>query len=123
MNDDVLLKREEALLLFDEYKNLLTSSQQNIFSDYYLYDLSLSEIAEDEGISRQGVRHIIKKGEEELLRLETTLGLCAHYADLLEVASSLSRLVDLLKTNGSPKANEWISVIENAVQTILNKGV
>ena len=113
----------EITMLLDLYGEALTNKQRDYLNFYYNDDLSLSEIAEDEGISRQGVRHIIKKGEEELLRLETTLGLCAHYADLLEVASSLSRLVDLLKTNGSPKANEWISVIENAVQTILNKGV
>ncbi len=109
--------------LLDFYGEALDKHTRAIMRAYYEDDLSLSEIAEDEGISRQGVRHIIKKGEEELLRLETTLGLCAHYADLLEVASSLSRLVDLLKANGSPKANEWICVIENAVQTILNKGV
>ena len=45
---------------------------------------SLSEIAEGVGISRQGVRHVIKKGEEQLTFLEDSLGLADHYEELEE---------------------------------------
>ncbi len=109
--------------LLDFYGEALDEHTRSIMRAYYEDDLSLSEIAEGEGISRQGVRHIIKKGEEELLRLETSLGLCEHHADLQEVATSLSRLIDALSEDGSPKANEWIAILNGAVQTILNKGV
>ena len=109
--------------LLDFYGEVLDEHTRSIMRAYYEDDLSLSEIAEDEGISRQGVRHIIKKGEEELLRLEGSLGLCEHYEDLQSVATSLSALSDLLKADNSEKANEWIAVLDNAVQTILNKGV
>ena len=109
--------------LLDFYGEVLDEHTRTILRAYYEDDLSLSEIAEDEGISRQGVRHIIKKGEEELQRLETSLGLCEHYADLQEVASSLQSFIDMLKAGDAPKANEWIATLEGAVQTILNKGV
>ena len=109
--------------LLDFYGEALDEHTRSVMRAYYEDDLSLSEIAEDEGISRQGVRHIIKKGEEELLRLETALGLCEHYSNLQEVATSLSHFIDVLNEDGSPKAKEWTTILDNAVQTILNKGV
>lgn len=109
--------------LLDFYGEVLDEHTRTIMRAYYEDDLSLSEIAEDEGISRQGVRHIIKKGEEELFRLESSLGLCEHYDELQRVASSLSEFVEVLRDDGSSKANEWIAVLQNAVQIILNKGV
>ena len=109
--------------LLDFYGEALDEHTRSIMRAYYEDDLSLSEIADDEGISRQGVRHIIKKGEEELSRLETSLGLCEHHADLAQVASSLSRLIEEMERDTSPKANEWIATLRTAVQTILNKGV
>ena len=109
--------------LLDFYGEALDEHTRSVMRAYYEDDLSLSEIAEDEGISRQGVRHIIKKGEEELLRLENALGLCEHYSNLQDVATSLSRFIEVLNEDGSPKAKEWTLTLEEAVQTILNKGV
>ena len=59
--------------LLDFYGEVLDEHTRSILRAYYEDDLSLAEIAEDEGISRQGVRHIIKKGEEQLLFLEDKL--------------------------------------------------
>ena len=56
--------------LYGLYAAVLTDKQREIADQYFLCDLSLSEIAEGEEISRQGVRHLIKKGEEQLLFLE-----------------------------------------------------
>ena len=71
---------------------------EDIFTDpdvdaYYDSDLSLAEIAEDEGISRQGVRHIIKKGEEQLSFLEEKLGLCAYNERLVACTELLSEVL------------------------------
>ena len=52
MKDEIIVRREEVIELFDAYGELLTKTQQDLFKEYYLYDLSLSEIAEDRGISR-----------------------------------------------------------------------
>ena len=59
--------------LFDIYKNLLTKTQQSYLYDYYVLDLSLGEIAENNGISRQSVNDAIKKATKQLERYETAL--------------------------------------------------
>ena len=60
-------------ILCDLYGNLLTKKQQELIIDYYNNDLSLSEIAENNNITRQAVRDIIKKGEKKLLDYEQKL--------------------------------------------------
>ncbi len=61
--------------LLDFYGDVLTERKKEVLDMYYNEDLSLAEIAEQIGISRQGVRDLIKKAEEELLFLEEKLGL------------------------------------------------
>ena len=60
-------------MLIETYGKLLTEKQYQILNDYYNNDLSLSEIAENEGITRQAVRDIIKKGEKKLFEYEEKL--------------------------------------------------
>ena len=55
-------------MLFDFYGELLTDRQKEFFDLYYNEDLSLSEIAENEGISRQGVRDVIVRDKTGLIR-------------------------------------------------------
>lgn len=57
------------------YKELFTDKQQMYFEDYYMNDLSLSEIAENYGISRNAVHNQLKIVEEKVLYYEETLGL------------------------------------------------
>ncbi len=64
-------------LLLDFYGELLGDRQRDIITCYVCDDLSLSEIAENFGITRQGVRDSIRKSEEALLRYEECLGLYA----------------------------------------------
>jgi len=61
--------------LLDFYGDVLTERKKEVLDMYYNEDLSLAEIAEQIGISRQGVRELIKKAEDELLFLEEKLGL------------------------------------------------
>ena len=68
-------RKVEISLLCQTYGKLLTEKQLNILSDYYNLDLSLSEIAENENITRQAVRDIIKKGESKLFEFEEKLGI------------------------------------------------
>ena len=63
--------------LLDIYGGVLTDKQREMLELYYNEDLSLSEIAANEGISRQGVRDSIKRGEEALLDLEEKIGVVA----------------------------------------------
>ena len=66
-------KKVEISMLCDIYGKLLTEKQFEFINDYYNNDLSLSEIAENNGITRQAVRDIIKKGERKLFEYEEKL--------------------------------------------------
>ena len=66
-------KNLHLTVLFDLYGELLTEAQNKMFDYYYNDDLSLSEIAENEGITRQGVRDAIKRAEALLFDMESKL--------------------------------------------------
>lgn len=76
--------------LYEEYSSLLTENQAEIFDLYYLKDLSLSEISEIKGISRQGVNDCILKARESLLFYESKLRLYAKREELKEFAKGLT---------------------------------
>lgn len=61
--------------LFDLYSGLLTDRQRELFSSYYLYDLSLAEIAGPEGKTRQNVYEQVKKVKQKLIEYESILRL------------------------------------------------
>ncbi len=61
-------------VLLDYYGPVLTEKQRAILTEYYDQDLSLAEIAENYGITRQGVRDAIKHGEATLTEMEKNLG-------------------------------------------------
>ncbi|MCI8654382.1 MAG: putative DNA-binding protein [Clostridia bacterium] len=66
-------KKVEVSMLCDLYGKLLTEKQFQFINDYYNNDLGLSEIAENNNITRQAVRDIIKKGERKLFEYEEKL--------------------------------------------------
>ena len=68
-------KNIEISILLDLYGKLLTEKQHSLLDDYYNKDFSLSEIAENLGITRQAVRDNLKKGEVNLYELEEKLSL------------------------------------------------
>ena len=67
-------KKVEVSMLCQLYGKLLTKKQYEFIDDYYNNDLSLSEIAENNEITRQAARDIIKKGEKKLFEYEEKLG-------------------------------------------------
>ncbi len=69
----VIEKNVEISILCDLYGKLLTKKQLELLNDYYNRDLSLSEIAENNNITRQAVRDNIKKGEKKLFEYEEKL--------------------------------------------------
>ena len=66
-------KKVEISMLWQIYGKLLTEKQYEYIDYYYNNDLSLSEIAENDNITRQAVRDIIKKGERKLFEYEEKL--------------------------------------------------
>ena len=87
----------EMSLLFDFYGETLTEKQRELFDLYYNEDLSLAEIAEHAGITRQGVRDSIKRAEHALREMEDKLGLVARYGGTERCAEELMREVERLR--------------------------
>lgn len=90
----MFVKDLSIALLLDFYGAVLSDRVRRMLEMYYCDDLSLSEISEEFGISRQGVRQAIKKGEEELFSLEEKLGLAARHLSLCGGAENLLALAD-----------------------------
>ena len=74
-------------LLYDFYGDVLTDRQKEFYDLYYNEDLSLGEIAENNGITRQGVRDLIKRGEQTLVSLEEKCRYCERFLKLKELSA------------------------------------
>ena len=80
----------EFIELFEIYKGLLTERQRELFSSHYYYDLSLSEIAEPDGNTRQSVYAALKTVKEKLCEYEELLQIHKKNVELKAVADSLA---------------------------------
>ena len=92
----------EMCLLFDFYGDILTEKQRELFDLYYNEDLSLSEISEHVGITRQGVRDAVARSEHILRDMEEKLGLVARYGPIqaeVEQITSLVQEISLINDN------------------------
>ena len=89
-------------LQFDFYGEVLTEKQRELFDLYYNEDLSLAEISEHIGITRQGVRDSIVRAERTLQELEDKLGLVARYGQMdlhaQAIAKDLQIAIDINRT-------------------------
>lgn len=99
--------------LLDYYGALLPERQRDALEFYYNDDLSLAEIANEMGISRQGVRDAIKRGEAELVELESALGICKAQANLKSEADRIaSELCEIASRLGSDDGEKLASIAE-----------
>lgn len=100
-------------LLIDFYGNLLPDKQLDMMEEYYGDDLSLSEIAENHGITRQGVHDNIKRAAAELKSYEEKLGLLKRFSDISDAANSIKNILSSEFTEESKnKILSLLSVIE-----------
>jgi predicted DNA-binding protein YlxM (UPF0122 family) len=79
-------------VLLDFYGDMLTEKQKDVVELYYNEDLSLAEIAEHSGITRQGVRDSIKRAEAQLKEYEERLGLAKRFNAMGEGLEEIQRL-------------------------------
>ncbi|MCR4925063.1 MAG: YlxM family DNA-binding protein [Clostridiales bacterium] len=91
-----MARNEEISLLLDFYGEMLTEKQQDCLEYYYNEDLSLSEIAENEGITRQGVRDSIKRAENQLYDMEERLGLVQRFEKMKEGLDEIINCVGII---------------------------
>jgi predicted DNA-binding protein YlxM (UPF0122 family) len=94
---DTVNQIAEESLLFDFYGSLLTDKKQKVMRLYHEENMSLSEIAEDCGISRAAVYDSLKKAEKQLQDYENKLGMVASYFERLETVKSIRQDLQELK--------------------------
>lgn len=106
-------------LLLDFYGDMLTEKQREVVELYYNEDLSLAEIANISGITRQGVRDSIKRGEKTLLDCEEKLGLFEKFHSMQNDLRAIKEcaqeaILENSKTSNSP-------IIHSQLETIIEK--
>lgn len=110
-------KNVKVALLFDFYRNMLTSRQDESIDLYYNEDLSLAEISEHMGITRQGVRDNIKRAENTLFDTEDRLGLASRF---LKIKSDLLKIDDIIRDiEASPNVKSLSDDIKHKINDIL----
>lgn len=105
-------KRTQTGLLLDCYGALLTERQRVLLLMHYDEDLSLAEIAEREGISRQAVRDALMRGEAQLNEYETKLGFMKRD---MEITRSIRTLMD---QDTDPAAADWRKTLARLLERI-----
>ena len=84
----------EQTLLYDFYGELLTPHQKEIYEQFVLDDLSLSEIAEGAGISRQGVHDLVRRCQNALEEYEEKLRLVERFLSIKEKVGKIDRILE-----------------------------
>lgn len=119
-------KNFEMAVLLDFYGDLLTEKQTQALELYYNEDLSLAEIAAPLGISRQGVRDSIKRGEKQLQDLEAALGLAKRFrdvkSDIVEIRGMFDEIQTYIQTYiHSDKLSAAVNEIADRLSAITEK--
>ncbi|HIZ81152.1 MAG TPA: YlxM family DNA-binding protein [Candidatus Mediterraneibacter pullistercoris] len=83
----------EQALLYDFYGELLTTHQKEVYEQFILEDLSLSEIAESAGISRQGVHDLIRRCQRALEGYEAKLHLVERFLSVKEKVGQIDKVL------------------------------
>ena len=104
-------KKIEISILCQIYGKLLTEKQYNFIDDYYNNDLSLSEIADNYGITRQAARDNIKKGENKLFEYEEKLGIMKTTMKNEKTIEDVLMQINSIQTNYSDK--KIAKILEN----------
>ena len=107
-------------LLYDFYGELLNEHQKEIYEQFVLEDLSLSEIALGAGISRQGVHDLVKRCQKTLEGYETKLHLVERFLRIKEEVQNLDQVLDRQKDSAKPE-NEMIREIREIADRIIEE--
>lgn len=108
----------EQTLLFDFYGELLTAHQRRIYEDVVLNDYSLSEVADELGISRQGVHDNIKRCNKVLQDYEDKLHLVEKFVNIKGKVRSINRIC---QEYAELSRQELVSQVERISQEILEE--
>lgn len=107
--EEIFEQRMRLGRLFDIYGSLLTAKQRTCLSLYFYDDLSLSEISDELGVSRQAVHDLLKRVEQLLERYEASLRVLAK-EEALQL--KLSSVINLLAQDDEAKKDEAVSILQ-----------
>ena len=110
---DNMEKKVQIGMLCEIYGNLLTKRQLNILNDYCNEDLSLTEIAENNKITRQAVNDIVKKGESKLLEYEQKLGIMKKTIDRVTKMENILDDLIIVVEKSDKAMNELADCLKN----------
>lgn len=110
----------EQTMLFDFYGELLTEHQRRIYEDVVYNDMSLGEIAEEQGISRQGVHDLVKRCDRILQGYEDKLHLVERFARAKEMVGRIGQLT-MDSEEDSVQARENLAQIRRLSQELLKE--
>ena len=110
-------KNVKISMLNEIYGKMLTKKQSEIIDDYYNQDLSLSEIAENNKITRQAVRDILKKGEKKLFEYEEKL---LFMKRMLKQEEKIEQVLSELTKIQKESSDEQIAVVLEHIKKELN---
>lgn len=107
----------ELSMLFDFYGELLGDHKKQIFEDYMLNDLSLAEIADNTGLSRQGVHDIIKRCTKALRGYEEKLHLARKFEDTKRLVGEIRQISqEIAQTKDVSRVGEIVARAEYILQ-------
>ena len=110
----------EQTMLFDFYGELLTEHQRRIYEEVVYHDMSLGEIAEEQGISRQGVHDLIKRCDRILQGYENKLHLVERFAKAKQTVTQIERLT-MDGEADSAQIKENLTLIRRLSQELLSE--
>ena len=105
----------ELAYLYDFYGELLNEHQRQIYEDFVLNDLSLGEIASEEGISRQGVHDLIKRCSKKLQDYEDKLHLVEKFLRIKDDVGQIHELAKQCKDTHDESILNEIETISNQI--------
>lgn len=108
-------------LLFDFYGPVLSDKIRKAVDLYHNDDLSLSEISQEMGITRQGVRDLVKRGEQRLLEYESRLRLFERFNNVKSGIEDIKRISEKIRTQSSEKPQEDAKMIEEIAEKIVEE--
>ena len=105
----------EQGLLYDFYGELLTEHQRNIYEGVVFNDMSLSEIAEEQGISRQGVHDLVKRCNKILAGYEEKLKLVQKFNQTKQMVGEIKELAGAYKRTGDKSLIDQIETLSEEI--------
>ena len=116
----IVAKNLDVVLLADFYGEMLTDNQRKFIEYYYSDDLSLAEIAQNEGITRQGVRDAVKRAETQLYDMEKKLGFAERTRKITEALDVIMENVEEINNYNmnislSREVNDAVVNIKSAI--------